>query len=723
MFISIDQLKESEKRYDALQEEPVRNNVAAFSDEALIADVPPEVTRGNILGTDENLTKRKEMLETVGQEPVDFAYERAIGKNDSVYSNFVELIGNAKQKVGRIAIKRGNRNIGFATGFMVAENLLLTNWHVFRTINEVADSEVQFLYELDTAGNPGTPVSFRLQSEIFYYSNKELDYCFVAVHAADVTGKIKLADIGYIFLDPGLGKLGSEDEEKLNIIHHPDGDYKQLSIRKNLFVKITPTSIWYETDTAPGSSGSPVFNDQWQVVALHHMGVGKKNVAGEYIDKDGKVIPKINGKIDASKVVWEANEGIRISVILKDLFSNIIDKPIVNGLKIKPGVKVNFPEISPDTENKSSSKNNSTNSDMESNNIPNNVNISFPATLVEKNGIVNITINQGGPVVMVTPSGKLPAASTTEELDLAEIKKLEEATDFSGCKGYQSRFLGTKFNIAIPQPKVELKKFIAKINGTDSTVLKYYTYSTIFHSVRMMPVISAINVDGDPAKRKDNTARKDVWLRDTRLSFDIQLDDNYYRGSGFDRGHMSRREDANWGATAEDAKRNADLTCMYTNACPQVAKINQSSRKGLWGILEKVVLENGAEAEQGKTAKISVFNGPIFKDTDPVFRGIQVPLDFYKIVLWLTDNGNLKATAFKLSQVALVDDIDFEQLDLDQNTEFKEFQCSIKSLQSETGINFSKLLPFDTFEGNEGDEMAINSALEVMAHISKHTKD
>ena len=723
MFISLDQLEESEKRYDALQEEPVRNNVAAFSDEALIADVPPEVTRGNILGTDENLTKRKEMLETVGQEPVDFAYERAIGKNDSVYSNFVELIGNAKQKVGRIAIKRGNRNIGFATGFMVAENLLLTNWHVFRTINEVADSEVQFLYELDTAGNPGTPVSFRLQSETFYYSNKELDYCFVAVHAADVTGKIKLADIGYIFLDPGLGKLGSEDEEKLNIIHHPDGDYKQLSIRKNLFVKITPTSIWYETDTAPGSSGSPVFNDQWQVVALHHMGVGKKNVAGEYIDKDGKVIPKINGKIDASKVVWEANEGIRISVILKDLFSNIIDRPIVNGLKIKPGVKVNSPEIGPDTENKPSPKNNSNNSDMESNNIPNNVNISFPATLVEKNGIVNITINQGGPVVTVTPSGKLPAASTTEELDLAEIKKLEEATDFSGCKGYQSRFLGTKFNIAIPQPKVELKKFIAKINGTDSTVLKYYTYSTIFHSVRMMPVISAINVDGDPAKRKDNTARKDVWLRDTRLSFDIQLDDNYYRGSGFDRGHMSRREDANWGATAEDAKRNADLTCMYTNACPQVAKINQSSRKGLWGILEKVVLENGAEAEQGKTAKISVFNGPIFKDTDPVFRGIQVPLDFYKIVLWLTDNGNLKATAFKLSQVALVDDIDFEQLDLDQNTEFKEFQCSIKSLQSETAIDFSKLLPFDTFEGNEGDEMAINSSLEVMAHINKHTKD
>jgi endonuclease G len=238
----------------------------------------------------------------------------------------------------------------------------------------------------------------------------------------------------------------------------------------------------------------------------------------------------------------------------------------------------------------------------------------------------------------------------------------------------------------------------------------------------MMPIISGINVDGNPAKRKDDSERKDVWLRDTRLNFDIQLSDTYYKGSGFDRGHMSRREDANWGLTAEDAKRNADLTCMYTNACPQVAKINQSGKKGLWGILEKVVLENGAILENGKTARISVFNGPIFKEDDPVFRGIQVPMDFYKIVLWLTNSGDLKATAFKLSQVELVSDIDFEQLDLDQNTAFKEFQCSIKSLQKDTRIDFSDLIEFDTFDGNGNgaDEMAINSVHEVMTHISKH---
>ncbi len=715
MLISIDQLEESSKRYSALPKKPGRDEVPEF-EESLIANVPSEVIKGNIIGTQANLTKRYEMLESVNQEPVNFAFERAIGENDSVYSNFVELILNAKQKVGRIAVKQGNQNIGFATGFMVAENLLLTNWHVFKVIEDVAESEIQFFYELDTTGNPGTPVSFKLQSDIFYHSNKELDYCFVAVNQIDVSGKNSLNEIGYIFLDPSLGKLGNEEEEALNIIHHPDGDYKQLSIRENLFIKIAPTSIWYKTDTAPGSSGSPVFNDQWQVVALHHMGVGKKNPDGDYIDKNGEVIPKVNGRIDVSKIVWEANEGIRISVILKDLFLKFPDSQIVNRLQTKPVAKSILPERKNISEINSSKK---SNSEMETTD-PNNVHISFPASLVERNGTINININQGRDPIEKPSENRL--SSSSEELDFAEIKKLEESIDFSLCKGYQSRFLGNNFNIAMPQPKNTIKKFIAKVGNGDSLVLKYFNYSTIFHSVRMMPIISAINIDGNPSKRLDESARKDVWLRDKRLSFDIQLSDSYYKGSGFDRGHMSRREDANWGSNAEIAKRNADLTCMYTNACPQVAKINQSGKKGLWGILEKVVLEQGASEENGKTAKITVFNGPIFKEDDPVFRGIQVPMDFFKIVLWLTDNGSLKATAFKLTQIEKVDDIDFEQIDIDQNTEFKEFQCSLKSLQDSTKIDFSDLFQFDTFEDNNDNEIALNSEREVMTLIRKHSE-
>lgn len=719
MLIPVEQLKDSEKRYQALDQLPVRDKaIEVFKEKTFTKGVKPEVIKGNILSVDDNLVKRKEMLAAIKKEPVDFAFDRAIGKNDSVYSNFVELIHNAKQKVGRVAIKQGTKNIGFATGFMVSENLMLTNWHVFKTKEDVADSEIQFHYELDVAGNPGTSACFKLQGSVFFHSNKELDYSLVAVQPTDISGMFNLTDIGYIFLDPSLGKLGSEEEEALNIIHHPEGDYMQLSIRENLFVKITPTSIWYKTDTAPGSSGSPVFNDQWQVVALHHMGVGRKNSAGYYIDKDGKVIPTIDGKIDASKVVWDANEGIRISVILKDILTSFPGKSIVSGLQVKPA-NIAINNTNPIASKAINPLNNTNPSTMETGNI----NITFPASLLEKNGIINISINQGGQEVVINNAGKISASSSTgNELDAEEIKKLEESIDFSSFKGYQSTFLGTNFNITFPQPLKEVKKFMAKVGSTDSLVLKYPNYSVIFHSVRMMPAISGVNVDGSAAKRLDDTVRKDVWLRDTRLSFDIQLNDNFYNNSGFDRGHMSRREDADWGTTADEAKLNADLTCMYTNACPQVPKINQSSRKGLWGLLEKVVLESGVEAEKSKTNKISVFNGPMFKASDPVFRGVQVPMDFFKIILWLTDNKTLKATAFKLSQVALVSDIDFEQLDLDKNTEFKAYQCSIKSLQEKTKLNFSDLFPYDTFESNGAEEVALHSEAEVKTHIHKHSK-
>ena len=160
---------------------------------------------------------------------------------------------------------------------------------------------------------------------------------------------------------------------------------------------------------------------------------------------------------------------------------------------------------------------------------------------------------------------------------------------------------------------------------------------------------------------------------------------------------------------------------MYTNACPQAPTINQSSRNGLWGVLEKVVLESGAEKEPGRTSRISVFNGPIFKDSDPVFRGVQVPMGFYKIVLWLTDAGALKATAFKLSQTDDVGDIDFEQIDINQNADFKEFQCSIASLEVETGIDFSGIVPFDTFDDAGGHEKVV-SVEELAVHVAKRRK-
>ncbi|MES1215972.1 MAG: DNA/RNA non-specific endonuclease [Bacteroidota bacterium] len=700
MLISLDQLKESESRFNKF-------NQPSVAEEEL---QPSE----NLTTATANLVNRADMLLTVGKEPLEFAFERAIGANNSVYSNFCELISSAKQKVGRIVVKTGNKNLAFATGFMVSEKLLLTNWHVFKTKEEVRDSEIEFFYEYDIFGRPGKPIIFKLAPGQFFHSEQTLDYCLVAVNDIDIYNTTRLSSIGYHYLDPTLGKLGDEGVELLNIIHHPDGDLKQLSIRQNRFIKILETTLWYETDTAPGSSGSPVFNDQWQVVALHHMGVPAKTPDGKnYIDKNKNIIEPVDGKIDASRIDWIANEGIRISVLLKDVFTKFPQDEFINQLKKKPLDAASPPVFNEFSDDR---KNEQPKTDFMDNNSSTDVQISFPASLMDASGNITININnKAGTKLVSTLPGAVLSGGPDE--DLTEGKKMdrENAMDFSQCKGYESNFLG--ISIPLPKPMASVKKFVAKLKGSTRYVLDYYHYSTIFHSVRMMPMISGINVDGDPNKRKDDSKRVDDWLRDNRLDFDIQLNDKYYSGSNFDKGHMSRREDANWGATAADAKLFADVTCMYTNACPQVHDLNGPG--GLWGKLEKLVLEKGASNESGKTAKISVFNGPIFKEDDSVFRGIQIPMEFFKIILWFNDAGKLKATAFKLSQSGLVGDINFDEaLDIDANVQFQEFQCSIKSLQKLTKLDFSKLEQFDTFDNTSPNEsLKINSEEELMTFI------
>lgn len=85
------------------------------------------------------------------------------------------------------------------------------------------------------------------------------------------------------------------------------------------------------TDTSVGSSGSPVFNDQWQVIALHSAGVPKKNANGDYLDKDDHIIVPQKGKIDGSRVVWLSNRRIRISSIMANLKTNqaIANHPLI----------------------------------------------------------------------------------------------------------------------------------------------------------------------------------------------------------------------------------------------------------------------------------------------------------------------------------------------------------------------------------------------------------
>ena len=93
----------------------------------------------------------------------------------------------------------------------------------------------------------------------------------------------------------------------MNLVQHSRGGALQFAIRNNFFVRPgdTPEFIRYQTDTEPGASGSPVCNDTWQVVGLHHAStpVPKEQVPQEVIDGQPVTVTVLNEAIEIHSVL------------------------------------------------------------------------------------------------------------------------------------------------------------------------------------------------------------------------------------------------------------------------------------------------------------------------------------------------------------------------------------------------------------------------------------
>ena len=56
-------------------------------------------------------------------------------------------------------------------------------------------------------------------------------------------------------------------------MQHPQGLPEKIALAHNLVRYVDAQVVQYWTDTEAGSSDSPVFYDDWRVVALHHQWV------------------------------------------------------------------------------------------------------------------------------------------------------------------------------------------------------------------------------------------------------------------------------------------------------------------------------------------------------------------------------------------------------------------------------------------------------------------
>lgn len=251
-------------------------------------------------------TIRKDMIEPTAADPNGF--ERIMGRSDLTSINYLERGRRAAASVCRIRVpsKGGDWH---GTGFLVGPQLLLTNNHVLHSREEASQAEVEFEYEHDLDGVLKPPVGYNLAPYDIFFTDIERDFTLCSISALS-NGGVPIRRYGWLPLIPMSGK--SVDKEWVTIIQHPQGGPKQISIRSSQIKMLPPELlartnteqfIHYLTDTEPGSSGAPVLNDQWQVIALHHKAIAAP-----------QDIANPNAKIK-----WIGNEGVRISAIFAHL--------------------------------------------------------------------------------------------------------------------------------------------------------------------------------------------------------------------------------------------------------------------------------------------------------------------------------------------------------------------------------------------------------------------
>ena len=239
--------------------------------------------------------------------------ERIIGKKDLLSISFLTKGTAVSRSIGRVVIRSANGTVeGYGTGFLVSPRLLMTNNHVLENSLEARNSLVQFNYLEDLAGQLTAAIEFGLEPNVFFVTSKELDFTLVAVSETNDAGwKLKALGWNPLIRESGKAIVG----ERVNIIQHPGGGPMQLALRDNEIVDVFDNYMHYVADTQPGSSGSPVLNDEWELAALHHSGVPE-------VDSRGRILLTTGAPWDGRGstmhlVSWKANEGIRISRIVQ----------------------------------------------------------------------------------------------------------------------------------------------------------------------------------------------------------------------------------------------------------------------------------------------------------------------------------------------------------------------------------------------------------------------
>ncbi|MGB1251557.1 MAG: trypsin-like serine peptidase [Candidatus Promineifilaceae bacterium] len=248
--------------------------------------------------------------------------ERIVGEANFLPAHFLEEGAMILRAVGRVALKVPHAGLpagnGWGTGFLVAPSILMTNNHVIESAALAAKFEVQFNYQLDEQGMPQSVDTYQFNAADFFYTNAALDFTLIRIrpkcrfthftqHEARPFLPFQCRNAGqrwgHLQLTSSV-TYSADGDQYINIVQHPRGRRKEVALHDNLVTQVFDNHIRYTTDTEPGSSGSPVFNNSWNLLAIHHA-AGARN-GGVWVSNQGvrmdRIITHIRNNVDADIV-------------------------------------------------------------------------------------------------------------------------------------------------------------------------------------------------------------------------------------------------------------------------------------------------------------------------------------------------------------------------------------------------------------------------------------
>jgi hypothetical protein len=249
-----------------------------------------------------SLTAFAQLIGLAPSTPLEL--ERIIRQNKGFLDvdAWLARVGRIEAQVCRVEIPLpGGASTNYGTGFLVAPDVVITNYHVAEPLIDGSaltdDAILRFDYKRTADGSTvqqGTEV--RLTTDWLIDKSPpsamdglpdpksgapkedELDYALIrlaralgqepigggAAPNAPPRGWIEVPDKAY----------GFPTNSTLFIVQHPDAEPIKIAQDEDAVIGLNEngTRVRYRTNTLPGSSGSPCFNIDWLLVALHHSG-------------------------------------------------------------------------------------------------------------------------------------------------------------------------------------------------------------------------------------------------------------------------------------------------------------------------------------------------------------------------------------------------------------------------------------------------------------------